>query len=117
MPYIYRQARESADRGSGLLYDDLRKQNKHENRYDTGAAAVRSYDRNGVALVTNKYSYDVSFEATTLPAKNADKNPLIMSVITRVRDFGAEYDTPEGPFTLERNGEKFVFSWNTSYLL
>lgn len=74
------------------------------------------YDRNGVALVTNKYSYDVSFEATTLPAKNADKNPLIMSVIARVRDFGAEYDTPEGPFTLERNGEKFVFSWNTSYL-
>ena len=56
------------------------------------------YDRNGIALVTNKYSYDVSFEATTLPAKNADKNPLIMSVIARVRDFGAEYDTPEGPF-------------------
>lgn len=52
--------------------------------------AVRGqiYDRNGVPLVTNAYTYDLTMDYSVLPSENAARNAVILKALHMLEDCG-----------------------------
>jgi len=65
------------------------------------------FDRNGVPLITNDYSYSVYLEAGSFPSDTATANELITSAVKRGLTAGAVFEMPDLPLKLE--GEKWSF--------
>ena len=61
------------------------------------------YDRNGVALVTNKYRYDILLEAGSMPSDNADENQIILDCIKEASDKGLSdsFVLPDSAFIID----------------
>lgn len=57
------------------------------------------FDRNGVPLITNKYSYNVCFDAGSFPKDPAEANALVMETVEKGIRAGAEYTEPTSPLT------------------
>lgn len=66
------------------------------------------FDRNGVALITNRYSYSVCFDAGTFPKGNAEANALVLETIASGEAAGAVFERPEALFT--RDGDEWHFA-------
>lgn len=58
------------------------------------------FDRNGVALVTNSYTYDLYLDAGSLSRDNEKRNALILDTLTKAEQLGGAGKTvqPENPF-------------------
>jgi len=79
-----------------------------ERRVTLYAIRGEIYDRNGVPLVTNKYSYTVCFEAGGFPKDTAEGNELILNTVESGVAAGAEYNEPELPLNLEDGEWKYT---------
>jgi penicillin-binding protein 2 len=63
------------------------------------------FDRNGVPLVTNSYTYNVMLDAATMPSKSADKNELLLKLVSSATSMNADcFTTPDIPFTFDSDG-------------
>ncbi len=64
--------------------------------------AVRGqiYDRNGVPLVTNAYTYSLTLDAAVLPSENSARNEAILKALHMLEDCGeaAAFETYDYPF-------------------
>ena len=74
------------------------------------------YDANGKPLVTNKYSYSVNLDATSLPRKNTEQNDFLLSVLERYKALGGTWTSPECAFVLDFSSDLPSASWNEGYI-
>lgn len=72
-----------------------------ERRVTLYATRGEIFDRNGVPLITNKYSYTVCFDAGSFPSDKSEGNELILSVTERGIAAGATFELPELPLFLD----------------
>lgn len=72
-----------------------------ERRVTLYAIRGEIYDRNGVPLVTNRYSYTVCFEAGGFPKDSAAGNELILSTVKSGSAAGAVCKTPDLPLGMD----------------
>ncbi len=79
-----------------------------ERRVPLYATRGEIYDRNGVALITNKYSYSVYFEAGGFPRDTSEGNNLILSTIENGITMGAVYEEPDVPLVKENENWKYA---------
>ena len=79
-----------------------------ERRVPLYAARGEIFDRNGVPLITNDYSYSICFEAGGFPSDQASANELVLSVVDRGIAAGAEYTMPDLP--LKQNNGSWGFA-------
>lgn len=74
---------------------------RNKYRYETiHAQRGEIYDRNGVPLVVNAYTYDIRLDGGSMPSAQRDKNATILSVLADAETAG-EIDTfssPDSPF-------------------
>ena len=74
---------------------------RNKYRYETiHAQRGEIYDRNGVPLVVNAYTYDIRLDGGSMPSAQRDKNATILSVLADTETAG-EIDTfssPDSPF-------------------
>ena len=49
------------------------------------------FDRNGVPLITNKYSYSVCFDAGSFPKVQDEANALVLRTVEEGEAAGAEF--------------------------
>ncbi len=84
------------------------------------------YDRNGKALVSNTYTYDIYFDAGTLGKTEAEKNSSILELMDKTEKEGAtdRFTMPEHPFvtkdgkwTLDSDYMQTVYGKRLSKLL
>lgn len=78
-----------------------------ERRVTLYATRGEIFDRNGVPLITNDYSYTVCFEAGSFPYDKTEGNALIVSTVDRGADAGAVFEMPELPLFLD--GERWMY--------
>lgn len=72
------------------------------------------FDRNGVPLVTNAYTYNVMLDAGSMPRKGADKNALLLKVISSAGGVNPDsFTLPDIPFTFDAHGSP---SYNEDYM-
>ena len=65
------------------------------------------FDRNGKALVTNSYTYDLYLDAGSIPKDNDEMNQFILHILRLAEDFGEYEDSftvPDMPF-MQKDGE------------
>ena len=48
------------------------------------------YDRNGVALVTNEYTYDLQLDYGSFPGSESEKNAMVLDLLEAAERHGAE---------------------------
>jgi len=75
-----------------------------ERRVTLYATRGEIFDRNGVPLITNKYSYNICFDAGTFPKDPAEANELVLSTIETGISSGATFTEPSLPLYF-KNGE------------
>ena len=59
------------------------------------------YDRNGVPLVTNRYCYNISFDYSSMPDDEDEKNAMILEIIRTAGSLGEEEHITEPKKTLD----------------
>ena len=90
-------------------------------RYETiHAQRGEIYDRSGIPLVVNAYTYDIDLDAGSMPAAQAERNRVILSVLKDASDAG-ESDTftrPASPFVLipSSDGTRINAEYAPAYL-
>lgn len=72
-----------------------------ERRVTLYAARGEIFDRNGVPLITNRYSYTVCLEAGSFPKSSDEANSLVLSAVERGIAAGAVFEEPEPPLYSE----------------
>ncbi len=78
-----------------------------ERRVTLYATRGEIFDRNGVPLITNDYSYTVCFEAGSFPSDKLEGNALIISTVDRGKAAGAVFEMPDLPLFLD--GERWMY--------
>lgn len=75
------------------------------------------FDRNGKALVTNVYSYDLQLDYGSMPDENAEKNDLLLTLLSSVRRNGlaSHLRTPDALYTVTAVDSSLLFSKDASY--
>jgi len=71
------------------------------------------FDRNGVPLVTNDYTYSVLLDGGSMPRTNGEKNELLLYL---TGEGSAFFTYPESPFFVAYGEEDIVFSYNRDFL-
>ena len=74
------------------------------------------FDRNGVPLVSNVYSYTVSLDAGSIPRANDEKNAFLLDVLEKYASTGGVWSAPECAFAADLSGETPTAAWNESYI-
>lgn len=72
-----------------------------ERRVTLYATRGEIFDRNGVPLVTNDYSYSVCFEAGGFPKDQEEANTLVMTAVENGLEAGAVFAEPDLPLYIE----------------
>ena len=70
------------------------------------------YDTNGVPLVVNAYTYNLTLDSGSMPSAQADKNEVLLSVLRDAEEAG-EYDSftlPECGFTFSFTSDRLKFN-------
>lgn len=78
-----------------------------ERRVTLYATRGEIFDRNGVPLITNDYSYTVCFEGGSFPREQAAANELIMNTVKKGTKAGAVFEMPDLPLRLD--GERWSY--------
>lgn len=72
------------------------------------------FDRNGVPLVTNSYTYNIMLDAGSMPKKGADKNALLLKVVSSASHMNPDsFTLPDIPFVFDAHGS---VSYNEDYM-
>ena len=74
------------------------------------------YDANGVPLVTNEYSYNVSLDAGSIARDNETRNAFLLDVLSKYASTGGEWTVPDCAFRLDFSGDLPSATWNDSYI-
>ncbi len=78
------------------------------------------FDRNGVPLIKNSYSYNVNFDAGTMPAKTSDKNGVILSSLELIKsdpEAAAGMTEPKNAFTSDTSEDGTVtYGFDSAYM-
>ncbi len=76
-------------------------------------------DRNGIPLVVNTYTYSLFLDAGSMPAKQAEKNEIILSVLAHAADTNESdrFTAPDSPFRayLSKSGDTVHYEYNNAY--
>ncbi len=74
------------------------------------------YDRNGVALVTNRYTYELQLDYSSFPKSEADRNEMVLGLLDAGVRHGVE---PVGlsslPFEIDEAGGGLVVSFREDF--
>ncbi len=89
-------------------------------RYETIAAQRGEiFDRNGKPLVVNTFSYNLDLDGGSMPAAQADKNAVILSVLADAEAMGEgdAFSLPLSPYIYfpSSDGAALHFAYNGSY--
>ncbi len=74
------------------------------------------YDRNGVPLVTNRYTYDLQLDYSSFPSKETERNEMLLGLLSAGERHGAE---PVGlgglPFVVNEAGGGLTVSFREDF--
>ncbi len=89
-------------------------------RYETiHAQRGEIFDRNGVPLVINVFTYDIRLDGGSMPYAQAEKNDIILSVLSDAETDGEmdSFTCPTSPFTFfpMPDGSSVHFEYNEEY--
>ena len=89
-------------------------------RYETiHAQRGEIFDRNGVPLVINAFTYDLRLDGGSMPYAQAEKNDIILSVLSDAETAGEmdSFTYPASPFTFfpMPDGSSVHFEYNEEY--
>ncbi len=74
------------------------------------------YDRNGVPLVTNRYTYDLQLEYSTFPKAESEKNEMVLGLLAAGERHGAAaVDIASLPFTIAGAGGGVTVSFREDF--
>ena len=74
------------------------------------------FDANGVALVSNEYSYVVNLDYGSMPRANDDKNEFLLDVLAKYASLGGKWTAPDCAFVVDYSGALPTATWNESYI-
>ena len=95
-------------------------QSDYSYRYETiHAQRGEIFDRNGVPLVINVFTYDIRLDGGSMPYAQAEKNDIILSVLADAETAGEtdSFTCPVSPFTFfpMPDGSSVHFEYNEEY--
>lgn len=104
--------------GQDMYIKENTSQNKY--RYETiHAQRGEIYDRNGVPLAVNAYSYDIRLDGGSIPSSQRGKNDTILSVLRDAETAGEgdSFTRPESPFIFfsTPDGSSLHFEYASEY--
>lgn len=74
------------------------------------------YDRNGVALVTNRYTYDLQLDYGSFPKTETERNDLVFSLLSAGERHSTEPNaTGSLPFSIEASGSGMTVSFRSDF--
>jgi len=77
------------------------------------------FDRNGVPLVVNEYTYSINLDGGSMPYAQSEKNTVILAVLQHANDMDEmdSFTLPASPFTLHEgtDGKTIHFEYNNAY--
>ncbi len=93
---------------------------KNKYRYETiHAQRGEIYDRNGVPLVVNAYTYDICLDGGSMPSSQREKNATILSVLADAEAAGEgdSFTRPDSPFIFfpMPDGSNLHFEYASDY--
>ncbi len=71
------------------------------------------FDRNGVPLITNTYTYTLQLDSGSFPSSNEAANEMLLSLMDHAPD---SFSIPTSPFLVIVSGKDLICTYNETYL-